>query len=160
MPTAIESRRSWMSLGKECDSLVCDTSFRTTWDYAISACENLSEGGFTDWRLPNIDELMSLKSCPENSCSLSEENNCLAENCSSYSGGYNCWDSCYGPKTDNCKFNSSNSLPFPSIINQKCYWSSSTLSDNTTYAWTANCYKPELSKKPKLQDECIVRCVR
>ena len=31
-----------------------------TWEDALSYCENLNLGGFTDWRLPNIKELLSL----------------------------------------------------------------------------------------------------
>lgn len=30
------------------------------WDNAISYCEGLSLGGFTDWRLPNVKELESI----------------------------------------------------------------------------------------------------
>ena len=32
----------------------------TTWDAALTYAENLSLGGFTDWRLPNIKELQTL----------------------------------------------------------------------------------------------------
>ncbi len=31
-----------------------------TWDWAMTYCEGLSLGGFTDWRLPNIKELQSI----------------------------------------------------------------------------------------------------
>lgn len=31
-----------------------------TWENAISNCEGLSLGGFTDWRLPNVKELKSI----------------------------------------------------------------------------------------------------
>lgn len=31
-----------------------------TWDAAIAYCEDLSFGGFTDWRLPNIKEFRSI----------------------------------------------------------------------------------------------------
>ena len=30
------------------------------WDEAINYCKNLNEGGYSDWRLPNIDELRTL----------------------------------------------------------------------------------------------------
>ncbi|HNT28202.1 MAG TPA: DUF1566 domain-containing protein, partial [bacterium] len=35
-------------------------SGQITWQNALSYCENLSYGGATDWRLPNIDELKTL----------------------------------------------------------------------------------------------------
>ena len=31
-----------------------------SWDQALRYCENSTEGGYTDWRLPNINELLSL----------------------------------------------------------------------------------------------------
>ena len=37
-----------------------DTFTDTTWTEAITYCENLSLGGQSDWRLPNINELLSI----------------------------------------------------------------------------------------------------
>jgi len=37
-----------------------DDAAAKTWESAISYCEGLSLGGFTDWRLPNVKELSSL----------------------------------------------------------------------------------------------------
>jgi len=34
-----------------------DKSFTGTWEEAIKYCENLNYGGYTDWRLPNLNEL-------------------------------------------------------------------------------------------------------
>lgn len=31
-----------------------------TWQNALAYCENLDYGGYTDWRLPNIEELKTL----------------------------------------------------------------------------------------------------
>ena len=35
-------------------------SIRMTWKEAIDACESLDIGGYTDWRLPNLNELTTL----------------------------------------------------------------------------------------------------
>ena len=37
---------------------------KMNWYDAKQYCANLSEGGSTDWRMPNIDELRMLKDCP------------------------------------------------------------------------------------------------
>ena len=42
------------------DPVGAGTSVTYTWEGAITACENLSYGGYTDWRLPDIRELMSV----------------------------------------------------------------------------------------------------
>ena len=59
------------------------SSNKRDWDWAVSYCESLSEGGFYDWRLPNIDELRkSVQNCPQvefgGRCKVSEINNCLS----------------------------------------------------------------------------------
>lgn len=36
-------------------------STTATWANAITTCENLVLGGYTDWRLPNINELKSIR---------------------------------------------------------------------------------------------------
>ena len=53
-----------------------------TLDSLIAYCENLVEGGFSDWRMPTIDELRRLiRNCsntePYGICSISEENGSL-----------------------------------------------------------------------------------
>lgn len=36
-------------------------STTATWANAITTCENLVLGGYTDWRLPNVNELKSIR---------------------------------------------------------------------------------------------------
>ena len=36
-----------------------------TWEEALSYCETLTDGGFTDWRLPNLNEIISLSNFDE-----------------------------------------------------------------------------------------------
>ena len=68
----------------------------TNWTEAIAYCENLSLGGYTDWRLPNIKELLSI--------------------------------------TDHLRSYPAISPVFQ-YINSYDYWSSTTYSDYTFYAW-------------------------
>lgn len=78
-----ETNLTWSSLRR----YVYDDSTVTFGDHrneAESYCENLSEGDFTDWRLPNIDELRTLiQDCPQTmsggECGLTLA--CLKEDC-------------------------------------------------------------------------------
>jgi hypothetical protein len=81
------------------------------WLDAISFCENLEYGGFSDWRLPNIKELQSLTDfsrrnpalCNTAGTGLWEENDPFT-GVSTESGGY--WSStvCAGGFEDNAWF--------------------------------------------------------
>ena len=43
-----------------------------TWSDAVSYCDNLTEGGYSDWRLPNINELRTLiKNCCQRKVKMS-----------------------------------------------------------------------------------------
>lgn len=60
------------------------SSNKMNWADAVSYCNNLNEGGYTDWRLPTISELRTtIKNCPESqpggSCRISDS--CLAAKC-------------------------------------------------------------------------------
>ena len=57
---------------------------KMNWPKAIDYCRNLNEGGYSNWRLPDIDELRTLiKNCPKTEtggeCKWSEKNGILAE---------------------------------------------------------------------------------
>ena len=57
-----------------------------TWEEAKDYCSNLAENNFSDWRLPNIDELRTLiQNCdetkPGGKCRISENRQCLDEKC-------------------------------------------------------------------------------
>lgn len=48
------------SAGQSGAGCTTGTAATYTWEAAISYCEGLSLGGFTDWRLPNVKELKSI----------------------------------------------------------------------------------------------------
>ena len=56
-----------------------------TWKDAKKHCDDFDEAGYTDWRLPQVEELWTLaRSCnniPKESCEASEKNCCLSEEC-------------------------------------------------------------------------------
>ena len=72
-----------------------ESQYKTNWNSAISYCNNLLEGGFSDWHLPTISQLKTLIKDCENSqnCEIDEEflsDTCHADNssgCSTDSSG-------------------------------------------------------------------------
>ena len=102
-----------------------------TWNDAVSYCDNLSEGGFSDWRLPNIDELRTLiLNCSGTetggSCKISEKNDCLSHD--------ECWtqnDCCCSREEAAPSSKTGDTFDGGMIV----LWSSSTQSDNPDVAW-------------------------
>jgi len=100
------------------------------WNAAKQYCANLSEGGFTDWRLPNIDELRTtIRNCSKTEtggeCKVSEKNGRLSR------GDWNPDGSCY------CESRNNNGGYYSKLGDDDnvWLWSSSTRSDDTDRAW-------------------------
>ena len=97
---------------------------KMTWNEAVNYCRNLDEGGYTDWRLPNIDQLRTLiQNHPGTqsggSCPISERAGKLA----------------WGDRTRDCNGrNGSDSK----LGDTGWFWSSSIQSDYTDDAWYVN----------------------
>lgn len=134
-----ETNLTWSSL-KTYSSL--------TWDEAVSYCNNLSEGGYSNWRLANIDELRTLiQNCPGTvtggNCKVSEKNDCL-----SYE---ECWSS-------DC---SCSNGKYSKLGDTEWFWSSSTMSDDTDKAWSVIFAVGQVAYYTDKTDKYRVgRCVR
>ena len=108
-----------------------------TWSNAVSYCDNLTEGGYSDWHLPNIDELKTLLIANRvtSNCAVSEDNGCLSASCWSCStctqtgtqssSGTSCSDG--GTSYSDGRYSK--------FGETGAFWSSSTRSDNTDSAW-------------------------
>jgi len=130
------------------------SSSEMNWNAAKQYCANLSEGGFTDWRLPNINELRTtIKNCSKTElggeCKVSEKNGCLSDNCW-YPDG-----SCY------CESRSNNGGYYSKLGDPDgvFLWSSSTSSDSTDSAWYVGFGNGVVGYSHKSND-IYVRCVR
>ena len=129
---------------------------KMTWDEAVKYCDRFTDFHFGEkWRLPTVDELRELvRNCPATepggSCKVSEEENCLAGNCSS-------------PKNSCACERKPKNRGHYSMFGDADYiglWSGSSLSDDDNKAWGAVFYSGmigSVSKESKLYARCIAR---
>lgn len=99
---------------------------------ALSYCDNLTEGGYSDWRLPNIDALRTLiQNCPNTSsggkCNVSSS-------CLSSGGGAGCQSDCYN-YCNNCGAANQSISKLNDVFT---LWSSSNDSCNSQYYWVVD----------------------
>ena len=118
------------------------------WNAAVSYCNNLTECGYSDWRLPNINELRTLiKNCSGTvtggSCGVTDS--CLSSSC---------WneDSCWS-----CSYDDSGK--YSKLGDTYWFWSSSVLSDNSDNAWNVSFDHGDVSND-YVGNYYYVRCVR
>ena len=123
-----------------------------TWDDAKQYCINLTEGGHNDWRLPTISELRT-----------------AIKNCAGTESGGSCgitdtWlaaGSC-GWSEENCGgCHAKNNYGTYSKLGDRdgFFWSSSTVSDDTDFAWQVFFYNGRVTNTGKANSG-YVRCVR
>jgi len=118
-----------------------------TWQEAMDYCDGLDYEGYTDWKLPNLDELKSLvKGCDKTT-------NCtVTSSCTGYTACHN--DSC----KNGCA--SGNYLP-PQVGQQKsAYWTSDEEAQTPQNAWMVNFTTGSVSYLKKTWDNQLARCVR
>jgi hypothetical protein len=131
------------------------SSNKMNWNSAKQYCENLSEGGFTDWRLPNIDELRTtIRNCsktePGGECKVSEKHGHLSINDWQPSG------SCH------CEIRKNNGGYYSKLGDDDniWLWSSSTSSDHSDSAWPVGFVDGYVNGSYDKSSSFYVRCVR
>jgi len=120
---------------------------------AIEYCENLSLGGYSDWRLPSISELKTLiVGCQSGTDACKVSDDCLSSSCWS--------DSCY------CKEQQGpgeNGYYWQKGVWQgggTYFWSSSVQSDNSNRAWDVYFVNGSVFGSYRTSGGYSVRCVR
>ena len=137
---------------------------------AVSYCDDLTESGYSDWRLPTIDDLRTLLIADRvaNNCQVSEANYCLEGSCWTCSS---CSESCSNTNfaglfvfCGSCSYYDDGR--FSKFGDTIGFWSSSVRSDNSNYAWYVrfndgyvNSSDGDLSGS-NLDSSYNVRCVR
>lgn len=123
----------WQNGSKETTA----TDYGGSVEGAISYCEGLALGGYSDWRLPQIQELISLiRGCGSDSCGVTDpdclEETCVesCEECEAFKGGgqgYWMMPGCYWPAdvTGSCN---------------GAYWSSSKVPEDPDKPWAQEKY--------------------
>ena len=138
------------------------SAFELTWEEAAPHCDALSLGGYDDWRLPLIQELISLiRGCVDgvatgdmspSGCGAADPD-CLGDSCFD-SSCYPC-DSGAGPgEFPACYWD-------PALLGECCtYWSSSTSADDADDAWYVFFEEGTANYGVKSFEDGDVRCVR
>jgi len=129
--------------------------YTMSWETAVDYCDELYRSGFSDWRVPDIDELRTLvKNCPESEtggeCPISEAGGVLSQ--------------LYVTECMGCGYGGFSKLGDTDIL-----WSSSYVDEDDDYAWYISFSSAEISVAYKYEDGCdevynscviTVRCVR
>lgn len=138
---------------------------KRTYEEAIEYCENLEEGGYSDWTLPTINVWRTIvKNCPElepdGECPVRDPD-CLDFNCVYFYDGQG--------KSHDCECETKNEEDYYSKLGDSIkanLWSSSPASafqwvDESSSAWHFFNYKNSVSIYPSLQSSKLnLRCVR
>ena len=119
------------------------------WSSAEQYCENLTEGGFTDWRLPTISELKTtIQNCQSGGSACRVSDSCLS------------YDSCWS-RSCSCDGQSNNGGYYSKLGDTDGIdlWSSSTRSDYTDNAWEVDFLYGYVFDVNKYVNHSV-RCVR
>ncbi len=124
------------------------------WASAIDRCEELESAGYTNWRLPTIDELKSLlRGCSSSECQVSDPD-CVNAECVEVPECEECASN-KGPGEDGCYW----SADLSGQCDYDLYWSSSQDKRYETLAWALGFDDGEFDLKMTSRSH-KVRCVR
>lgn len=128
------------------------------WHSAVDYCSALALGGYSDWAMPTIQELVTLlRGCDQSGCELLHNPNC-EENC--YSGCTTGCDYKGGPGEDGCFW----AADLGGTCTHDGYWSSSSPNRDPDAVWRILfAYgSPDLTGKadPSESQRVLIRCVR
>jgi len=124
------------------------TQYALIWQNAVDYCNNLTEGGYSDWHLPTISELRTLiQNCPatQSGAGCGVTDSCLS------------WSDCYSDTCSGCASDSSGTYSKLEDINW--LWSSSVPSDKPSLAAAVNFSVGSVTNDYKSKNH-YVRCVR
>ena len=123
---------------------------KMNWGEAIYYCKNLDEGGYNDWRLPNIDELRSLVTNCESTISTALGGTCeITQNCLSWR---KCNNNCSGCGVNNRK-------QYNKFGYKDWFWSSSTQAEDESFAYYVDFDNGKIDR-PSKKYKGKVLCVR
>lgn len=123
------------------------------WESARAYCDELSLNDFDDWRLPIIDELLTLiEGCDQAACGITDPD-CL--------DFHPCSDEC----NMSCEYNDgpTGGCYWPGDFSGSCgspFWSDSTHTDDPVMAWVVRFAFGRPTGNPKTSTDGVVRCVR
>ncbi|MBO4699941.1 DUF1566 domain-containing protein [bacterium] len=151
-----EIEREYIKKGRKIGNLIWSdrSANQMDWSSAKQYCDDLTEGGYTDWRLPNIDELRTtIKNCSKTEtggqCKVSERNGCLSSSCWNPDG------SCY------CEYKKNNGGYYSKLGDDDnvMLWSSSVPSDYSSLRWYVYFDDGHVGDND-VDNDYYVRCVR
>lgn len=146
---------------------------RHTWDAALAYCETLDIGGYTDWRLPSLNEMRSfLRRSADNGCYSLEysmawteipEGYCpVDDTCSSF-------DECWHSETCNRAYFQSGECSPGSCMDpiiesgenpDTCmYWTTREVDESSDTIWSLDLHDCSLGRYEKTSTNCL-KCVR
>ncbi|MGI6393413.1 MAG: DUF1566 domain-containing protein [bacterium] len=119
------------------------------WEEAKQYCNNLTESGYSDWRLPTISELRTLiKNCPktatDGTCNATDS--CLL------------WDSCWSEACGGCTKVTDGS--YSKLNDTESLWSISEMPDDEAHIWGVRFDSAAVDGFLKTDSGRNVRCIR